>query len=91
MNKILLVEDDRNTLDGLAEILGMENYDVTKALDGHSAIRELRNTQFNVVVTDLLLPDFDAGSRDCPPDRGDHDDCLWVGEACRQCHEAGHI
>ncbi len=60
MNKILLVEDDRNTLDGLAEILGMENYDVTKALDGHSAIRELRNTQFNVVVTDLLLPDFDG-------------------------------
>ena len=60
MNKILLVEDDRNTLDGLAEILSMENYDVTKAPDGHTAIRELRNVQFNLMITDLLLPDFDG-------------------------------
>jgi len=60
VDKILLVEDDRNTLDGLAEILGMENYDVTKALDGHSALKELRGGHFNVMVTDLLLPDFDG-------------------------------
>jgi DNA-binding NtrC family response regulator len=60
MNKILLVEDDRNTLEGLAEILTMENYDVTKALDGHTAIKEVRNGQFDLMITDLLLPDFDG-------------------------------
>ncbi len=60
MNKILLVEDDRNTLDGLAEILSMENYDVTKAPDGHSALRELHDGHFNIMVTDLLLPEFDG-------------------------------
>ena len=60
MDKILLVEDDRNTLEGLAEILSMEHYEVTKALDGHSALNELRNAHFNVMITDLLLPDFDG-------------------------------
>jgi len=60
MDKILLVEDDRNTLEGLAEILTMENYDVTKAIDGHSAMKEIKNSTFNVMVTDLLLPDFDG-------------------------------
>ena len=60
MDKILLVEDDRNTLEGLAEILTMENYDVTKAIDGLSAMKEIKNTTFNVMVTDLLLPDFDG-------------------------------
>jgi DNA-binding response OmpR family regulator len=60
MDKILLVEDDRNTLEGLAEILTMENYDVTKALDGRSAMKEIKNSTFNVVLTDLLLPDTDG-------------------------------
>jgi len=56
----LLVEDDRNTLEGLAEILTMENYDVTKAIDGYSAMKEIKNSSFNVMLTDLLLPDFDG-------------------------------
>jgi DNA-binding NtrC family response regulator len=60
MHRILVVEDDRNTLEGLAEILGMENYEVIKAMDGNSALKELKNSTFNVMLTDLLLPDFDG-------------------------------
>ena len=60
MHRILLVEDDRNTLEGLAEILSMEKYEVTKAPDGHTALKELRNGNFDVMLTDLLLPDFDG-------------------------------
>ena len=60
MDRILLVEDDRNTLEGLAEILSMENYEVVKAIDGNSALRELRTSIFNVMLTDLILPDFDG-------------------------------
>ena len=60
MDKILLVEDDRNTLEGLAEILAMEDYDVTKASDGSSAIKEIKNNTFNVMLTDLVLPDIDG-------------------------------
>ena len=60
MDRILLVEDDRNTLEGLAEILSMENYDVVKAIDGKSAVREIKKCSFNVLLTDLVLPDFDG-------------------------------
>jgi DNA-binding NtrC family response regulator len=60
LHKILLVEDDRNTLEGLAEILSMENFEVTKAIDGNSALKEIKNGTFNVMLTDLLLPDFDG-------------------------------
>jgi len=60
MDRILLVEDDRNTLEGLAEILSMENYEVVKAIDGKTGVRELKNSSFNVLLTDLVLPDFDG-------------------------------
>jgi DNA-binding NtrC family response regulator len=60
MDRILLIEDDRNTLDGLAEILSMENYEVVKAINGKSGIRELKNSNFNVLLTDLVLPDMDG-------------------------------
>ncbi|TFH01735.1 MAG: sigma-54-dependent Fis family transcriptional regulator [Calditrichales bacterium] len=60
MDRILLVEDDRNTLEGLAEILTMESYEVVKAIDGKSAVREMKSSNFNVLLTDLILPDFDG-------------------------------
>ena len=60
MYKILLVEDDRNTLEGLANILEQEGYEVVKAIDGTSAVREIKSNVFNLILTDLLLPDFDG-------------------------------
>ena len=60
MYKILLVEDDRNTLEGLAEILNQEGYEVVKAIDGNSAVKEIKSSPFNLILTDLLLPDFDG-------------------------------
>jgi DNA-binding NtrC family response regulator len=60
MEKILLVEDDRNTLEGLGEILTMEKYEITKAHNGQAALRELKSGTFNVMLTDLLLPDIDG-------------------------------
>jgi len=60
MEKILLVEDDRNTLEGLGEILVMEKYEVTKAHNGQAALKELKAGTFNVMLTDLLLPDIDG-------------------------------
>ena len=60
MDRILLVEDDHNTLEGLAEILSMENYKVIKARDGKTGIRELKSDNFNVLLTDLVLPDMDG-------------------------------
>ncbi len=58
--KLLLVEDDLNTLEGLAEILGDEKFSVTKAKNGREALSEIRRNGFNLVLIDYLLPDKDG-------------------------------
>ncbi len=58
--KILIVEDDLNTLEGLAEILTEENYSVTKARNGKEALEAFSKNGFNLVLIDYLLPDKDG-------------------------------
>jgi len=58
--KILLVEDDINTLNGLAEILSEEGFEVTKARNARNGLNEFRKDQFDVVLVDYLLPDIDG-------------------------------
>lgn len=59
-DKILLVEDDLNTLEGLAEILQQEKYIVAKAKNGQEALTALKKKGFNLVLIDYLLPDKDG-------------------------------
>jgi len=54
--RVLVVEDDADGRDPLAEILGLEGYTVTGAADGATAIGQLGDG-FDVVVLDLGLPD----------------------------------
>ncbi|UCF65336.1 MAG: sigma-54-dependent Fis family transcriptional regulator [bacterium] len=58
--KILIVEDDLNTLEGLAEILEHEKFAVSKAKNGKIALDEIKKSQFNIVLMDYLLPDKDG-------------------------------
>jgi DNA-binding NtrC family response regulator len=58
--KILIVEDDPNTLEGLAEILTQEKFSVAKAKNGKAALEEIKKAQFNIVLMDYLLPDKDG-------------------------------
>ncbi len=58
--KILLVEDDINTLNGLAEILEEEGFEVTKARNARTGQNEFRKDHFDVVLADYLLPDLDG-------------------------------
>ncbi len=58
--KILIVEDDLNTLEGLAEILSHEKYSVTKAKNARQALAEINKGPFNIVLIDYLLPDEDG-------------------------------
>ena len=53
--RILVVEDDADGRDPLAEILALQGYAVTGAADGATAIGQLG--AFDVVVLDLGLPD----------------------------------
>ena len=54
--KIMLVEDEKITRKTLTDILKKENYDVNSFGDGTEALNELKQNNFDVVITDLRLP-----------------------------------
>ncbi len=60
MPRILIVEDDRNTLSGLVEILEAESYDVRGVDSGQKALRLLERERFDILLTDLKMPEVDG-------------------------------
>lgn len=60
MARILIVEDDLNTLSGLVEIIKEEGYDVVGVESGKRALRALEREQFDLMLTDLRMPDIDG-------------------------------
>ncbi|NOZ61162.1 MAG: sigma-54-dependent Fis family transcriptional regulator [Calditrichaeota bacterium] len=60
MARILIVEDDANTLSGLVEILRDEGYETVGVKAGKKALKILENDSFDILLTDLRLPDIDG-------------------------------
>jgi CheY-like chemotaxis protein len=58
--EILLVEDHTATRDGASRLLREEGATVTEAPDGKTALDLLHNTSFDIVLLDMMLPDFDG-------------------------------
>lgn len=58
--RILVVEDDRALAATLGRVLGTEGYDVDLAPDGNSALRSARESQYGLVVLDIMLPGLDG-------------------------------
>jgi len=55
-NKILLVEDDPHLAKGLRFNLEREGYDVLLVDNGASALDQLREKDFDLIILDLMLP-----------------------------------
>jgi DNA-binding NtrC family response regulator len=53
---ILLVEDDPSQRESLAGILRQEGYEVEAVADGEIGLARLRESPFDLVLTDLILP-----------------------------------
>ena len=60
MARVLIVEDDRNTLSGLVEILSQEGYDVEGVDGARKALKKLGKEQYEVLLTDLKMPAMDG-------------------------------
>lgn len=60
MNNILVVEDDRFFRDMFADLLIGQGYDVTTASSGPEGLEILAVQPFDLVVTDLVMPDVDG-------------------------------
>ncbi len=56
MPRVLIADDDRRLVRGLAEGLGCEGYAVDTAPDGESALAALEAGRFDVVVLDVQMP-----------------------------------
>ena len=54
--KLLLVDDDKNALDGLVKILTHDGYSVSGVLSGYEALNLLSKKNFDIIVTDMKLP-----------------------------------
>lgn len=58
--KILLVDDEVVFTENMSELLKIRGYHVRAVNDGESAIRALKEEDFDVVVLDLKMPGMDG-------------------------------
>lgn len=58
IEKILIVDDEAIVRNFLAETLRRKNFDVTTAESGQKAIAALKDTTFDMVITDMKMPDL---------------------------------
>ncbi len=54
--KILLVEDDINLGDVLRDYLELQEYEVTRAMDGAEGLECFRSQEFDLLILDVMMP-----------------------------------
>ena len=58
--RVLIVDDEEEFVEALAERLTIRDYDVTKSLTGEDALEKVRHYNFDVVILDVRLPGMDG-------------------------------
>jgi DNA-binding NtrC family response regulator len=54
--KLLLVDDEKDFIESLAERLQLRDFDVSTALNGDDAFNLIREKEFDVIVLDVKMP-----------------------------------
>ena len=57
MARILLVDDEEIVLRLFETVLELDHHDVTTARNGNGALRAIADASFDLVITDLVMPD----------------------------------
>jgi CheY-like chemotaxis protein len=60
MAKILLIDDDKQVLEVVTSFLERERHEISTAADGKQGISLLKNRQFDLVITDVIMPEQDG-------------------------------
>ncbi|MEY9871602.1 two-component system response regulator MprA [Streptacidiphilus sp. MAP12-33] len=60
MTRILVVDDDREVRDAVADGLAVEGYEVLTAVDGHDALTTIASAEPDAVVLDVMMPVLDG-------------------------------
>ncbi|NIR13015.1 MAG: response regulator [Desulfobacterales bacterium] len=58
--RVLLVDDEEQFVQTLAERLEMRDYDVTTSFSGEDALEKVKGYNFDVIVLDVLMPGVDG-------------------------------
>ena len=58
--QILLIDDEDDIRETLTTLLNMNGYTVTALPDGPSAIEEVKKEKYQMVITDLMLPEMNG-------------------------------
>jgi len=59
-NKVLVVDDEKLIVKGIRFSLEQEGMEVDCAYDGEEAIELAKNTEYDIVLLDVMLPKFDG-------------------------------
>ena len=59
-HRILIADDEPAVRDLLCDLLGHSGYEVVGAADGGEALRKLAETDFDLVICDILMPEVDG-------------------------------
>ena len=54
--KLLLVDDEKDFIESLAERLQLRDFDVKSALNGDDAIKLVSENEFDVIILDVKMP-----------------------------------
>ena len=58
--KILAVDDSISVRTSISFILGQEGYEIVEANDGIDALAKAKTDKFNLVITDINMPNMDG-------------------------------
>ncbi|GAB4329035.1 MAG: hypothetical protein Kow0037_03850 [Calditrichia bacterium] len=60
LGRVLVVDDEENIREVLSGYLENMNYQVVTAVDGQDALNKYQKGQFDLVISDLLMPNVDG-------------------------------
>lgn len=60
MPRILIIDDDQDILDVIKTIFTNSNYDDLYSTNARKALDIIRNNDVDLVITDILMPEFDG-------------------------------
>ena len=58
--KLLIVDDEEDFLNSIAERLGIRDFDVTPATEGKIAVKAAKKGKFDVAIVDMKMPGMDG-------------------------------
>jgi len=60
MTRILLIDDELDIRDSVSAVLQREGFEVTTAKDAESGLQALGEQQFDLVISDIIMPGMDG-------------------------------